>query len=211
MKGIPRPIEAVLACTGLIAVLPLMALVAVLIKTTSTGPVLFVQKRVGRHGKAFALYKFRSMRVDNTGIQVTSKNDSRITPIGKIIRKTKLDELPELWNVVKGDLSIVGPRPEVVKYVDLDNLLWQQVLKARPGITDPVTLRLRNEEELMGQQSDPETFYLETLQPWKLKGYVKYLANRSAKSDLRIIWDTLMAVVAPSRTPPPSVDEIRNG
>lgn len=207
MKGIPRPIEAVLAGAGLLMVLPLMTIVAVLIKTTAPGPALFVQKRMGRHGKAFTLYKFRSMRVDNIGIQVTSDNDSRITPIGKVIRKTKLDELPELFNVVKGDLSLVGPRPEVVNYVDLNNPLWREILEARPGITDPVTLKLRNEEELMGRQSNPEAFYLETLQPWKLRGYANYLSRRSVTSDLRIILATVIAVLVPSRTPPPPLEE----
>jgi lipopolysaccharide/colanic/teichoic acid biosynthesis glycosyltransferase len=200
--------EILLASAGLVASSPLLVLGAVLIRFTSPGPVFFRQKRVGRYGKLFELIKFRSMRIENEGSQITAKGDKRVTWAGKLLRITKIDELPELWNVVRGDLSLVGPRPEVPKYVDLEDPLWRRVLKARPGITDPVTLRLRNEEVLLGRQSDPEAFYLQTLQPYKLRGYLEYLDRRTAASDFRVIRDTVMAVVAPARTPPPSVDEI---
>ncbi len=135
--------------------------------------------------------------------------DSRITSVGKILRRTKIDELPELWNVIRGDMSLVGPRPEVPRYVNLDNPAWRIILKARPGITDPVTLRLRNEEVLLASASDdPSCFYLNRLQPYKLKGYIEYLRERSWLGDLKILCQTLLAVFLPSKAPPPTLDEI---
>ena len=208
-NSIPRYVEIFLALFGLLVCSPLLALVAVLVKATSPGPVLFRQQRMGRFGKTFELLKFRSMRQENTGAQVTAKGDSRITRVGRLLRKSKLDELPELWNVARGDISLVGPRPEVPRYVDLKNPLWQSVLKARPGITDPVTIRLRNEEELLaGCNQCPEQFYLNVLQPYKLYGYVAYLRQRSWQTDVRVILDTLLAVFFPASTPPPDRDEI---
>jgi len=202
-------VELLLALGGLVVSSPFLFLGAALIRATSSGPVLFRQKRMGRVGKPFELIKLRSMRVESKGAQVTAKGDARVTPVGRLLRKTKLDELPELWNVARGELSLVGPRPEVPKYVDLEDPLWQKVLEARPGITDPVTLRLRNEEELLGRQKDPEGFYTAVLQPYKLRGYVEYLDGRTPWSDLRVLWHTLLAVLTPSRTPPPSIDELR--
>ena len=140
---------------------------------------------------------------------MTAKNDGRITAIGRFLRKTKLDELPELWNVVRGDMALVGPRPEVPRYVDIKDPRWQKVLKARPGITDPVTLRLRNEEELLARvEGSPEEFYLKVLQPIKLKGYIEYLENRSLWADMKILWKSALAVILPGRTPPPSLNEL---
>ena len=160
--------------------------------------MLFRQQRVGRKGKNFTLYKFRTMREGCVGPQVTAKGDARITPIGKILRKTKLDEFPEFWNVLKGDLSLVGPRPEVPRYVDLNNQRWQLVLEARPGITDPVTLTLRNEEAILADaKEEHERFYLETLQPLKLQGYLQYLSQRTWRSDLRVLGQTCLIVLFP--------------
>lgn len=207
-EGVPRVMEMLLALGGLIVSSPFLLIGAILIRATSPGNILFCQKRVGRYGRLFELFKFRTMRVENKGAQVTAKGDSRITRVGRLLRKIKIDELPELWNVARGDLSLVGPRPEVPKYVDLENPLWQRVLEARPGITDPVTLKLRNEEDLLAQQSNPEAFYLQTLQPYKLRGYVAYLEHRTAASDFQVVWNTLLAIVVPSRTPFPSIDEI---
>jgi len=198
--GIPTLFEALLALAGLAAASPLLLLVTVLIRVTSPGPILFRQDRIGRFGAAFTLYKFRSMHLhQNNGPQITAKGDCRVTPLGRLLRKTKLDELPELWNVVRGDLSLVGPRPEVPKYVDFANPLWQTVLEVRPGITDPVTFRLRNEEELLaGCGMDPERFYLGTLQPYKLLGYVEYLRQRTWKSDIDVLIKTLFAIALPT-------------
>jgi lipopolysaccharide/colanic/teichoic acid biosynthesis glycosyltransferase len=208
-KGISRPFEIGLALAGLVVLAPVLYVAAVLVKLTSVGPILFRQERVGREGKPFTLYKFRSMVANNGGPQVTAKGDPRVTGVGRLLRKTKLDELPELWNVVRGDLSLVGARPEVVRYVELENPLWREVLEARPGITDPVTLRLRNEEELLqGCGGDAETFYRETLQTYKLLGYREYLRERTWWSDVQVLVQSVLAVVFPAKAPPPGLDEI---
>jgi len=194
----------------LIALSPVLLICAVLVWGGSRGPIIFRQVRVGRNGKLFELIKFRSMWPhDGTGVQVTSREDDRVTPVGRILRRTKLDELPELWNVVRGDIGLVGPRPEVPRYVDLSNPLWQRVLCVRPGITDPVTLRLRNEEELIAAASgDSEVFYRQVLLPYKLRGYVAYLSQRTFWSDVRVLVKSLAAVVVPSRVPVPSMQEL---
>jgi lipopolysaccharide/colanic/teichoic acid biosynthesis glycosyltransferase len=208
-SGISRSVEAAAALIGLVIALPLIALSALAILCISGRPVLFRQKRVGRNGRNFVLYKLRTMKLANAGSQVTADGDARVTPVGKLLRKTKLDELPELWNIIKGDMSLVGPRPEVPRYVDVNNHMWQAVLSVKPGITDPMTLRLRNEEELMSRvEGDHEEFYLTVLQPYKLKGYLEYLQGRSFWSDVKILFGTLAAVVIPSRVPAPSIKEI---
>lgn len=209
MPGIPRPVEAVVALVGLIVAAPVLALAAIGILFTSRGGVIFRQSRVGQDGRIFVLFKFRTMRIGHDGLEVTAGDDSRITNIGRLLRKTKLDELPELWNVLKGDMSLVGPRPEVPRYVDLNNSKWQRVLKARPGITDPLTLRLRNEEELLAKvKGDRERFYLESLQPFKLQGYLEYLHRRSWQSDIRILWNTGLTVIFPKSVSDPPMNEI---
>jgi len=210
-NGLPRQAEAAIALAGLVMAAPLIALAAILIAVTSSGPVIFRQKRMGRKGRPFTMYKLRTMRATNSGPQVTAGDDVRVTPVGKFLRKTKLDELPELWNVLKGDMSLIGPRPEVPRYVDLDDPMWRLVLEARPGITDPMTLRLRNEEALLvGVEGDRERFYLETLLPFKLEGYLNYLRARSWRSDLKVLWRTIVAVVFPNKTPLPTLEEIRS-
>jgi len=157
------------------------------------------------------MYKLRTMSVANSGPQVTAGDDVRVTPVGKFFRKTKLDELPELWNVLKGDMSLIGPRPEVPRYVDLADPMWRLVLEARPGITDPMTLRLRNEEELLVEvEGDRERFYLETLLPFKLEGNLNYLQARSWRSDLKVMWQTIIAVAFPNKTPLPTLEEIQS-
>ncbi|MEM8960393.1 MAG: sugar transferase [Acidobacteriota bacterium] len=211
MKGLPRVVEATAAALALWFAAPVLVVIAVLIKASSPGPVLFRQERVGRHGRPFTLLKFRSMRTGHRGLLVTAAGDGRITPIGALLRTTKLDELPTLWHVVRGEMSLVGPRPEVPRYVDLDNPLWREVLAARPGITDPVTLRLRNEEELLATvEDDRDTWYRDVLAPWKLRGYADYQRRRSALTDLVVLVDTLLAIVRPHRQPPPSRDEIES-
>jgi len=209
MAGIPRPVEAMAALAGLIIAAPVLALAALGIAFTSRGRIIFRQSRVGQGGRIFILYKFRTMRMGQVGPQVTAGDDSRITYVGRMLRKTKMDELPELWNVLKGDMSLVGPRPEVPRYVDLTNSKWQRVLKVRPGITDPLTLRLRNEEELLAKvKGDRERFYLGTLHPFKLRGYLEYLQRRSWQNDMRILWSTCLAVIFPNSASDPPMNEI---
>src|SRR6267378_8100842 len=128
---------------------------------------------MGRGGRTFTLYKLRTMQLRNEGPQLTGCDDTRVTAVGRFLRQAKLDELPQLWNVLKGNISLVGPRPEVPLYVDLENPMWKLVLEVKPGITDPMTLRLRNEEELLAEVTgDREHFYLRTLQPYKLNEYL---------------------------------------
>jgi lipopolysaccharide/colanic/teichoic acid biosynthesis glycosyltransferase len=207
--GIPRWLEFGAAVIGLVAVSPILLVVGLLIDLTSSGPMIFKQSRVGRGGRNFNLYKFRTMRVQAQGVQFTAADDGRMTKIGRFLRKTKMDELPELWNVVTGDMSFVGPRPEVPCYVELSNPLWIKTLQARPGITDPVTLKLRNEEVLLASiQEDRERYYLETLQTYKLLGYRKYIQDRSFEGDVVILWRTLIAVLLPNSTPPPTFADI---
>jgi len=210
-NGLPRQVEAAVALAGLVMVAPLIVVAAIVIAVTSPGPLIFRQKRMGRKGRPFTMYKLRTMRVANSGPQVTSGDDARVTPVGKILRKTKLDELPELWNVFKGDMSLIGPRPEVPRYVDLNNPIWRLVLEARPGLTDPMTLRLRNEEALLVEvKGDRERFYLDTLLPFKLEGYLDYLRARSWRSDLKVLWHTIIAVAFPNKAPLPKLEEIQS-
>jgi lipopolysaccharide/colanic/teichoic acid biosynthesis glycosyltransferase len=147
----------------------------------------------------------------NSGPQVTAGDDARVTPVGKFLRKTKLDELPELWNVLKGDMSLIGPRPEVPRYVDPNDPMWRLVLETRPGITDPMTLRLRNEEALLVEvKGDRERFYLEALLPFKLEGNLSYLQARSCWSDLKVLCQTIFAVAFPNKATLPTLEEIQS-
>jgi len=194
----PRFAEVVIACFGLLVSLPVLLVAAVAIKMTSRGPTLFRQARVGLGGYPFTLFKLRTMKMERRGTQVTAKGDVRVTPIGRLLRFLKIDELPGLWNVIRGDMGLVGPRPEVPEFVDSSDPRWRRVLQVRPGLTDPVTLRLRNEEELMASVAeDHESFYRDTLLPYKLRGYSTYLDERTWMTDLRVLWQTLVAVVKP--------------
>jgi lipopolysaccharide/colanic/teichoic acid biosynthesis glycosyltransferase len=208
-RGLPHPVEIAAAMAGAAVTLPVVAAAsAAIVLSTGTWP-LFLQRRVGRGGRIFTLVKLRTMRASRGGIEVTAGGDARVTRIGRFLRKTKIDELPELWNILAGHMSFVGPRPEVPRYVNFADPRWAAVLRARPGLTDPVTLRLRNEEELLaGVAGDREAFYRERLQPYKLKGYAAYLAARDWRSDLRVLRDTLTAVLRPGRFPPPPISDI---
>ncbi len=209
-SGLPRWVEAPAALAVLVAVSPLLAALAALVRATSRGPALFRQVRVGLEGRPFVLCKLRTMRVQESGPQVTAGDDERMTAVGRFLRRSKLDELPELWNVVRGDMSLVGPRPEVPRYVDLTDPRWRSVLRSRPGLTDPVTLSLRNEEALLARvEGDREDYYLRTLQPFKLEGYLAYAERRTARSDLAVLART-MAVVAFARlAPAPRAENLR--
>jgi lipopolysaccharide/colanic/teichoic acid biosynthesis glycosyltransferase len=202
-SGLPRPIEIVLAAAGLAVSLPVLGVAAVLVRATSPGPAFFRQPRVGRRGEIFNLYKLRTMRVSHSGPQVTARGDRRVTPLGRLLRRSKLDELPQLWNVLRGEMSLVGPRPEVPRYVDLGNPLWQRVLEARPGITDPVTLRLRDEEALLAAVAgDRDRYYREELLPEKLREYAAYLETRTPTRDVGVLFRTVWKVAVPGRQPP---------
>jgi lipopolysaccharide/colanic/teichoic acid biosynthesis glycosyltransferase len=210
-SGIPRWIEATMSFGGLVALSPLIGGAMLAVRLSSPGPVFFVQQRVGRNGRLFPLYKLRTMRANAGGPGVTGKGDPRITRVGAVLRKTKLDELPQLWNVVRGDMSLVGPRPEVPKYADAADPRWARVLAVRPGITDPLTVRLRDEESLMpAGEAERERFYVEVLQPMKLAGYAEYLERRSGWTDVGVIFATLGAILRPAR-PDRTAEAIKSG
>ncbi len=207
--GLPRALEVALAAIGLTITSPLLVLAAIAIKFDSRGPVFFRQQRVGRYGKQFTLLKLRTMFVSDSGSLVTAANDERITRVGRFLRKTKADELPELWNIVRGEMCIVGPRPEVPELVDLNDPQWDEILKTNPGLTDPVTLRLRNEEELLANAGGDSDYYENVVQPYKLRGYVRFLRERNWKTDVTIIYQTMKAIVSPGSIGVPSDDELR--
>lgn len=208
-QSIPRPLEIVLAVCGLIAVAPVLFIAAAMIRLDSRGKILFRQKRIGVNGEQFTLLKFRTMRPAEKGLMITAADDMRVTRIGRFLRRTKIDELPELWNVLRGDMSFVGPRPEVEQFVDLSDPVWREILAHRPGITDPVTLRLRNEEHLLAQVIDKERYYREVIQPYKLRGYANFVREKSWKTDIRIIARTLKAVFFPQSVKAPSKEELQ--
>lgn len=208
-RGLPRVVELCIALAVLVILLPAFLIIGVAVFIESSGPVLYRQERVGRYGRLFVLRKFRTMRVNGNGPLLTAAGDLRVTGVGRVLRRLKLDELPQLWNVVRGEMGLVGPRPEVRAYVDPSNPDWHHVLRARPGLTDPVTLRLRDEESLLAAvDHDCDRFYRSHLQPYKLRGYQDYLMSRTWQSDLRILWQTAAAVLAPRSMPGPSVKEI---
>jgi len=178
------------AAIGLILLSPVLVLIALAIAVDDGFPVLFRQERVGRNGKLFQILKFRTMRAVQSGPKVTSSGDSRVTRAGRWLRKLKLDELPQLWNVLRGDMSLIGPRPEVPEYVELDDPLWQTVLSVRPGITDLATLAFRHEEEVLSAAADTEDCYRGIVLPQKLRLNVYYLQSRSPLRDLKLLWLT---------------------
>jgi lipopolysaccharide/colanic/teichoic acid biosynthesis glycosyltransferase len=183
-----RLFDAVSASAGLVLLLPVFAVLALAIVLDDGPPVLFRQTRIGRGGRPFRLWKFRTMRVGSRGRAITAAGDHRVTRVGAALRKWKLDELPQLFNVLVGDMSLVGPRPEVPEFVEPDSPVWDAVLKVRPGITDLATLFYRSEERLLGAARDPVAFYRETVLPAKLRLNLKYMASRSFAQDLRLIW-----------------------
>lgn len=190
-----RAFDIVCAALGLLVLSPVLLLCALLVGLTSPGGVLFRQERVGKDGVPFTIYKFRSMRKDNAGLKISTSSDSRITPVGRILRKTKLDELPQLWNVLKGDMSFVGPRPEVREYTDLYTPEQRQVLLVRPGITGLASIRYRNENDLLSASTDPNRTYIEEVMPAKLALDLEYIPRACVSYDVRLILETLVTVV----------------
>ena len=181
------------ALFGLISLSPVLLIVAILIRVKMPGgPVIFTQKRVGQHGKLFTMYKFRSMTVSHNGSTVSVKGESRITPLGANLRKYKLDELPELWNVLIGDMSFVGPRPDVPGYADKLEGDDRRMLLLKPGITGPASLKYRNEEELLAEQENPKKYNDEVLFPDKVRINIEYLDNWSFWNDIKIIINTVL-------------------
>jgi lipopolysaccharide/colanic/teichoic acid biosynthesis glycosyltransferase len=190
-------LDRLVAVLGMLVLSPILLLIALAILIESGRPILFGQNRVGRHGKLFRILKFRTMRQGQAGPAITAGGDSRITGTGKFLRKFKLDELPQLWNVTRGDMSLVGPRPEVPQFVDMNSPAWKSVLSVRPGITDPASITYRNEETLLATAADPIRFYRETVLPAKLALNLAYLRKRSLWFDLKVIAQTVLCAVFP--------------
>lgn len=193
MNFLKRAFDFLCAAIGLIVLSPLFLILCFLIWREDKRSPFYKQLRVGQGGKSFALYKFRSMRInaDKEGPAITATGDSRITAIGKILRRTKMDELPQLWNVLKGDMSLVGPRPEVEKYVRLYNPDQKRVLDVRPGVTDPASFVYFNESELLAASGDPENYYVRELMPAKIHLNLLYLQRATITSDLVVIFATI--------------------
>lgn len=178
---------------GLLFLWPILLVVAILIRVKMPGgPVIFTQQRVGKDGKLFTMYKFRSMTVGHGGSSVSVAGETRITPLGAKLRKYKLDELPELWNVLIGDMSFVGPRPDVPGYADKLTGSDRAVLKLKPGITGPASLKYRNEEEILAKQSDPIKYNDEVIYPDKVRININYMKHWSFVLDLKIIIYTIL-------------------
>lgn len=179
---------------GLLILWPVLLIVAILIKVKMPGgPIFFTQKRVGRHVKLFTMIKFRTMTVGHSGSSVSVKGESRITPLGATLRKYKLDELPELWNVLKGDMSFVGPRPDVPGYADKLTGEERKILELRPGITGPASMKYSNEEELLAQQPDPVKYNNEVIWPDKVRINLEYKKRRNIWLDIKIIIYTVLS------------------
>jgi lipopolysaccharide/colanic/teichoic acid biosynthesis glycosyltransferase len=191
-----RFFDTLLILLSFVIVLPLLILGLLLVVVFDGPPIFFLQNRVGLNGKDFKVIKFRTMLVDlksEKGI-FNFENSSRVTNIGKLLRKTKLDELPQLWNVLVGEMSIVGPRPEVRKWVDEFPDQWSVIHQVRPGITDPASIIYRNEEQLLSQVKYPEKYYREKILPGKLALYQKYINERTIIKDFFIIFKTIVAL-----------------
>jgi lipopolysaccharide/colanic/teichoic acid biosynthesis glycosyltransferase len=194
---IKRLFDFVFSLFGLIFISPLLIIIAVFIKLNSKGPIFYKQIRVGKNNKDFKIFKFRTMHVnaDKSGLLTVGGRDPRITSIGFYLRKYKLDELSQLINVFIGDMSFVGPRPEVRKYVDLYTDNQKKVLLVKPGITDLASIEFRNENDILSEQKDPNQYYVDVIMPKKLEINLKYIAQRSFLKDFHVIINTFRAII----------------
>ena len=193
--AVKRIFDVCCAAVGLVLTSPILLAASVAVGTTSPGGVLFRQERMGRGGKPFTIYKFRSMRKDNAGLKITTGHDARVTGVGKFLRKSKIDERPQLWNVLMGDMSFVGPRPEVREYTDLYNEEQRQIFLVRPGITDLASIEFRNENDLLTGSDDPNRTYIEEIMPYKIDLGLTYIENLSLGYDIKLILRTLITVI----------------
>jgi lipopolysaccharide/colanic/teichoic acid biosynthesis glycosyltransferase len=194
---IKRLFDLIIALPFLLLVSPILIIIAVLIKLNSKGPVFYLQQRVGFMGNDFFIYKFRTMRIgaDKLGLLTVGGRDPRVTTVGYFLRKYKLDELPQLINVVNGSMSLVGPRPEVRKYVDMYSSEQKNVLLAKPGITDYASIEYADENNLLAASSDPEKTYIDEIMPAKLKLNMKYIAEQGVFTDVKIIFLTVQRII----------------
>jgi len=192
-----RLLDVFFSTIGLILLLPIFLIIAIFIRFDSPGPVFFGHGRVGKNFKPFELYKFRSMSANapEKGPSITVGGDSRVTRVGRLLRKTKLDEIPQLINVLKGDMSLVGPRPEVPKYVEMFRDEYRDILQVRPGITDYATIEFRDEEAVLKGYKNPEEGYVRDVLPRKMELYRKYLKNKGLMTDIGLVFRTLWKIV----------------
>lgn len=192
-----RAFDFVLALVLIACMSPFLLLIGISVSVCSGFPVLYKQTRVGLGFRPFNIYKFRTMRVRQEGniLQITAGGDDRVTGVGRILRRLKLDELPQLFNVLKGDMSFVGPRPEVPKYVEMFRREYEELLRVRPGITDWSSVRYRHEESVLGAQDDPEEYYVKVLLPLKIRLSAEYVRNRGFVTDVKILYETAKAVL----------------
>jgi lipopolysaccharide/colanic/teichoic acid biosynthesis glycosyltransferase len=195
-----RLVDICTSLIGLILASPLLAISAIAIKLDSNGPVLFRQQRVGQNFKLFEIYKFRTMYKTEPvqGALLTHRRDPRITKVGSFLRRWKIDELPQLFNVLKGDMSLVGPRPEVPKYVEMFRAEYADILTVRPGLTDPASIQFMDESKFLAGEDDPELQYVKVILPRKLNIARGYVASRSLTTDLRLVVLTLWKLVRES-------------
>ena len=191
-----RAFDVIFSAAGLILLWPLVLLVAFLIKLDDRGPIFYRQPRVGRLGRGFRIIKFRTMRqgADKAGPSITAASDSRITRVGQWLRKIKVDELPQLWNVLRGEMSFVGPRPEVPRYVALYTPEQRRVLELTPGITDEASIEFRDEEALLAAAADPESYYVDYCIPRKIAINLAYAKRANAFQDMAVIIRTIRSV-----------------
>ena len=191
-----RIFDIISSLFGLILLLPFMIIIAILIKLDSKGPIFFKQVRVTKNGREFKIFKYRTMRVGSDKFsQITVGKDSRITKVGDFLRKYKLDEIPQLINVLIGDMSLVGPRPEVPKYVALYTEEQREILKVRAGITDYASIEFSNENDILANETDPEKAYIEKIMPRKIELNKKYLSEISVMTDIKIILLTIKKIL----------------
>lgn len=190
-----RSFDVILSGIGILIFLPFGLLIALFIKCDSRGPVFFKQKRVGLNGKLFDLIKFRTMKCHMTGLKITSADDPRVTRVGKYLRKWKIDEIPQLINTIKGDMSLVGPRPEVPDYIQFYDTEQLKVLSVRPGITDLASIKYRNESLLFKEVENVNEYYVNNIMPDKIKLNLEYVNGRSLFSDISLILKTIKTIV----------------
>ncbi len=204
----PRWLDLIAALFGLILLAPLLAGIALLILLFDGRPVCFRQWRVGKNGTMFRILKFRTMTQGRSGPQITAGNDHRITALGRWLRRLKLDEFPQLINVLKGEMSLIGPRPEVPQFVNLRQSLWRKVLQVKPGITDVASLLYRDEEHILAGVADPEDFYRRRILPRKLKLNLQYVARRSWRKDFLLLALTIRYSLFPQKFDRQKIAEI---
>lgn len=191
MHMLKRGFDVLVSGVALLLLCPLMIVLAILVRLDSPGPSLFRQTRVGKSFREFQLLKFRSMRHGNCGTEVTCGQDARITRVGAFLRAFKLDELPQMWNVFCGDMSLVGPRPEVPMFVDCFRLDYEEILSVRPGITDPASIRYRSEAEILGSTPDPMNYYTKVILPDKIDLSRRYVRSANFGKDVSLIFQTI--------------------